>query len=314
MSDAKRENRRLRLAAGAVSALGLLGALAACGGSTNASDPVASTSGSTGNSPASSPDLTASGSPVPAPSDSDQPSATVPVYWVGETPQGPRLFRETTEVPSDAPLDGAVQTLMSGKPADPDYRSSYAAGAFGDVSYDESKGFTVALTDRSLTKPGSLSRPEAMIAVEQLVYTLEAVQQTKDAPVRVVADGKPVRLYGVNTAEGLRPVDELDVLALVNVTSPAQGDTVSGRITARGLASSPEATVPWTVKDSDGKVVKKGFATATGWLDKLYPWKTSIDLSGLAPGDYTFTASTDDPSAGAEGHGPTRDTKSITVK
>ena len=33
-------------------------------------------------------------------------------------------------------------------------------------------------------------------------------------------------------------------------------------------------------------------------MDKLYPWQTSVDVSGLAPGDYTFVAMTDDPSGG----------------
>ncbi len=33
-------------------------------------------------------------------------------------------------------------------------------------------------------------------------------------------------------------------------------------------------------------------------MDKLYPWETEIDVSDLAPGDYTFAAMTDDPSGG----------------
>ena len=37
--------------------------------------------------------------------------------------------------------------------------------------------------------------------------------------------------------------------------------------------------------------------------DKLYPWTVSVDVSGLAPGDYTFVATNDDPSGG-EGVGP----------
>ncbi|NHA01969.1 hypothetical protein G5V59_26460 [Nocardioides sp. W3-2-3] len=76
---------------------------------------------------------------------------------------------------------------------------------------------------------------------------------------------------------------------------------------------SAEATVPWTITDSTGKVVRKGFATAEGWVDRLYPFTTKIDLGDLAPGRYTFTAATDDPSDG-EGDGPTEDTKRITVE
>ncbi len=56
-----------------------------------------------------------------------------------------------------------------------------------------------------------------------------------------------------------------------------------------------------------------GFATAEGWVDKLYPWETDVDLSGVAPGSYTFAALTDDPSA-ARVPGPFEDTKTITVE
>ena len=49
-------------------------------------------------------------------------------------------------------------------------------------------------------------------------------------------------------------------------------------------------------------------------MDKLYPWETAVDVSGLAPGTYTFVALTDDPSGGAEGAGPTYDTRTIVVE
>ena len=49
-------------------------------------------------------------------------------------------------------------------------------------------------------------------------------------------------------------------------------------------------------------------------MDKLYPWETEVDVSGLEPGAYEFVALTDDPSGGAEGAGPTEDSKSITVE
>ena len=69
----------------------------------------------------------------------------------------------------------------------------------------------------------------------------------------------------------------------------------------------------WEVRDSGGGAVLEGFTTAEGWMDKLYPWTAEVDVSGLAPGTYTFVALTDDPSDG-EGRGPTEDTKTITVQ
>ena len=52
---------------------------------------------------------------------------------------------------------------------------------------------------------------------------------------------------------------------------------------------------------------------AEGWGDRLYPWQSPVDLSGLPPGTYSFVAMTDDPSDG-EGHGPTEDSKTIMVQ
>jgi hypothetical protein len=78
------------------------------------------------------------------------------------------------------------------------------------------------------------------------------------------------------------------------------------------VASSFEATVPWQILDAGGTEVLEGFATAEGWMERLYPWETTIDVSGLPAGEYVFRAQTDDPSDG-EGGGPTEDTKSFTI-
>jgi uncharacterized surface anchored protein len=61
-------------------------------------------------------------------------------------------------------------------------------------------------------------------------------------------------------------------------------------------------------------VVKSGTAQSYGWQGRLYPWATGrIDVSDLAPGDYTFVVMTADPSGGAEGSGPTVDTRTVII-
>ncbi|MEO5664000.1 MAG: Gmad2 immunoglobulin-like domain-containing protein, partial [Nocardioides sp.] len=108
--------------------------------------------------------------------------------------------------------------------------------------------------------------------------------------------------------------DPIDVLGLVNITAPEQDATVSGgTLEASGVGSSFEANMLWEIRQGD-QVVLDGFATAEGWMDKLYPWEASIDVAGLEPGDYTFVARTDDPSGGAEGSGPHEDTKDFSIK
>jgi immunoglobulin-like protein involved in spore germination len=160
--------------------------------------------------------------------------------------------------------------------------------------------------------PGDMTKEQAKLAVQQLVYTVQGVQQAR-VPVLVQNGADPVALFGIDTSGGLKAAKPLDVLAFMNVTTPEEGAKVSGSFTAEGVGSSFEATVLWEVRDGSGTAVLDGFTTAEGWIDKLYPWTAEVDVSSLAPGTYTFAALTDDPSDG-EGGGPTEDTKTITVQ
>ncbi|NGN95877.1 hypothetical protein G5C66_24450 [Nocardioides sp. KC13] len=85
---------------------------------------------------------------------------------------------------------------------------------------------------------------------------------------------------------------------LITLEEPAEGATVSGSFEASGKANSVEANVPWEIRDGSGETVLEGHATAEGWMDRLYPWKTTVDVSGLEPGTYIFVARTDDTSDG----------------
>jgi hypothetical protein len=239
--------------------------------------------------------------------------ATVPVYFVGDTPQGPRLFREFRKVEADNPLAEAAALMTAGDVVDRDYRSLYPGGSFKSVEYSEdAAAFVVELADDGWkTRAQGMSGAAARLAVQQLVYTLQGVQQDR-APVVVQLAGSPTTLFGVDTSDGVEAAQQLDVLGFVNVTTPEESQSVSGTFTAEGVASSFEGTVPWQIRQGE-EVVKEGFATAAGYVDKLYPWQTEVDVTGLEPGEYTFAAMTDDPSGG-EGGGPTEDTKTIIVE
>lgn len=289
-----------------VSALALA-TLTACG----SSDP---TETSSGTSPSHASDPAGSGADpsdgaTPTDGGSSAAETTVPVYFVGDTPDGPRLYREFRSVSGD-PLTGALALMTSGDAQDPDYRTLFPSGEFASAEAATDK-IVVTLPDDSWTTMGDLTQREARLAAQQLVYTAQGVAQER-VPVEVQLDGQPADLFGL--AGELSNEDEIDVRALVNVTSPAEGASVTGTFTASGVSSSFEATTPWEIRQGgpDGRVVKKGFATAEGWMDKLYPWSTEVDVTDLAPGAYTFVAMTDDPSGG-EGPGPTVDTKAITV-
>ena len=249
----------------------------------------------------------------PSESAAEPDLTTVPAYFVGDTPQGPRLFREFQRAEDSGPGQSGLALLEAG-PLDPDYRSLWPAGAFASLSDPEAGQVDVTLADESYgSRPAGMSTAEARMAVEQVIYTLQAGFQERLAVQFRIGQNPTARVYGVPTSEPLANGAMLETLALVSVTTPEQGATVSGRFTASGVASSFEATVPWEIR-RDGDVVERGFSTAEGWMDKLYPWETEVDVSGLDPGRYEFVALTDDPSGGAEGNGPTEDSKTITVE
>jgi hypothetical protein len=306
----KRSAFRLALTA-ALAALVLSG----CGDDdepTRADDPESTPAAETSD-PASPTDEETSASEdptTPAESETTDTAETVsaPIFFVGETPQGPRLFAEQRDVEADNPLEEAVAVMTAGDAADPDYRTLFPGGSFESIEYDGAKFVVTTADDAWNARTSGMSKTDAKLAVQQLVYTLQAVQGEK-APVSVEPSGV---LFGLDAAS-VKAADELSTRGLVNVLSPSEGQTVSGSFTASGEASSFEATVGWQIRDESGKVVDQYSAMAEGWIDHLWPWEAEIDVSKLDPGTYVFVAMTDDPSGG-EGFGPTEDTKTIVVE
>lgn len=246
------------------------------------------------------------------PTDDGQPQAdqvTVPVYFTGETPQGTRLYREFRRVDAADPLGAALTLAASGDALDDDYGTVLPSGSFTTNGSAE-----VPLPDDAWTGiPDGMSEGDAILAIQQLVYTAQGVLQSRDPITFTDASGAATQIFNVASEDGFRSADPIRTLALVSVTAPEEGATVSGTFAASGVSSSFEATTPWEIRDASGAVVAEGFATAEGWIDKLYPWQTEVDVSSLDPGEYTFVARTDDPSGG-EGGGPTEDSKTITVE
>jgi len=281
--------------------------LAACGTDDDpqASDPNGQPSHS--GKPSGTPQQTDS----PAPSESASGTAdtvAVPLYFVGDTPQGPRLFREFQQVEADNPVDEALAILAAGAAHDPDYRSLLPDGTLTVVQGDSSQAIGVNVPVEWAQRPGDLSAKEAALAVQQIVFTVQGAMQSR-APVEFYADGL-TPMFGMDKSSFNA---DQHALALVNVTEPEEGSIVGDTFTASGVANSFEATVPWEIRDESGKKVLDGFSTAEGWMDKLYPWQAPVDVSGLPPGTYSFVAMTDDPSDG-EGGGPTEDSKTIIIQ
>ncbi|QIX27355.1 hypothetical protein ncot_12640 [Nocardioides sp. JQ2195] len=269
--------------------------------------------------PAVSPDGRTSGT-TDGPSD-DGADYVLPVYYVGDGPDGPRLFREfhPKHAAGGAELRLAVDEAVSGSPFDPDYRNPWPEGtAVGSASYDGD----VITVDLSTSGPSLRRRPagmtatEASFAVEQVIFTAQAAAGDGRRPVRLLVDGKQSdTVLGEPAAEPLSNDTVTEVLSLMSITAPREGVEVSGMFTATGVNNGFEAWVGWQLVDATGAVVKDGFGTAAGAAEtnRLFPWRIEVDLAGVAPGRYTFRAYNDDPSGGAEGAGPAEDTRTIIV-
>jgi len=285
-------------------------ALAGC----SDAEPVAS-------DPADDPQASESEDPTPEPSKDPEPSGTesadsgttTAAYFIADTDRaGPRLYREFQRAAGE-PLERAVEVLTAG-PLDPDYRTAWEGGQLASATYDGDV-ISVVVDESVRTRPGGMSKPEAAAAVEQVVYTMQAAVQDR-APVQFRTTDNPIDMvFGVRNSEPITNGPMLEVLSHVNLPSPEQGAVIDGdTLAVTGVGNSFEANVGWEVRQGDPAGLD-GFATMAGWMEpRLFPFEVEVDVSGLAPGDYTFWVTTDDPTGGTEGIGAMTDDKDFTIE
>jgi hypothetical protein len=263
---------------------------------------------------------TPSGEPAATSSPSESTTATltreeaVPVYYVGDAPTGPRLFREfhrlqVAEGPA-AVAEAALGEALADSALDPDYRSPWAGvGSLGRVQAAPGDEIvTVDLAGDLHDRPAGMARAEAEMAVEQLVHTVQAAVQRR-APVQFMLNGgRTDTLLGVPVSEPLAAGDPMEVQATVWVISPQEGDKVTSPFPVEGRGAFFEATVSWQLL-RDGEVVEEGFATAEeGNTLAAYAFEVEAD-----PGTYVLRVYDADMSGG-EGFGEAEDTKTVVVR
>lgn len=278
---------------------------------------------------------TASNGPAPAtqvpsqasdsPSPSESPSTTgdtiaTGIYYVGDTPSGPRLYREFAQVPANSRLLAALE-LATQTPQDPDYRTLWPTGSFTQAGFDGTGTdgqYSITLADASLhDRPATMTPDEARMAVQAAIYTVQAAGQSR-APVQFFLDGNPVdQVYGVPTSEPLANDPVLETLSHVSLTTPTEGQVLSGNtLEVTGVANSFEANVVARLQRYEGtEIVAQQPFTAEGWMgDQLFPFSGSLDVTGVPPGKYLLMVMTDDPSGGAEGNGAFTDTRIVVIE
>ena len=282
-----------------------------------------------------------SGEPTPTPSPSDGPTSptagptapappggaagptALPVYVVADTPTGPRLFREFRPAPAGtgdttgARLAAALQLSVAGTTADPEYRSDWLEIGDGDhaVTAEDrtggSGGIVVRFDDAAdvAERPGDMAAGTARLAVQQLVYTAQAVVQQRVPVTFTDASGQPLSTLLGEADTTVEAAPALEVQAPVWVISPQDGQEVGRTFAVEGRGAFFEANVSWQLLDTEGTVVKDGFTTARECCT-LAPYAFEVTAP---PGDYVLRVYSADVSGG-EGPGEPEDTKRITVR
>ncbi len=308
----------LGAAAAAVATAATVTAVALTGDSTG---PAGDPNGQFAGSPSATVERSPSPSQKPDPSQSASPdqrvAMTVPVYFVGETSRGPRLFREFRSVNvAEDERAAAAASLALGPATDPDYRSGWPDGLEAASAFYDGDVITVDVATPSemdpetvRQRPDGMSEEQARLAVEQLIYTVQAALQQGRPGVQFLLNGERTdMLLGVPTSEPLAEGDSADVLAQVWIIEPAEGAEVASPFTVSGLAAAFEANVQWELMQGE-KVVKRGFTTAQECCT-MSPYSFKVNAP---PGEYTLVVHDTDPSGG-EGFAPWEDTKTITVR
>ena len=250
----------------------------------------------------------------PAESPADDGGTAVPIYWVGDGPAGePRLFREFHRVQGNPLTEAARLVMGGGQPDDPDYRTLWPEVEVADVGATDGVLLVQIPGDGFTERPDGMTRRDARLAMQQLVYTLQGVQQER-VPILVKRGGTDFRLLGLPTDVQHEQASALETLNLVNITSPEEGATVSGdTLTVTGVANSFEASGPCRLLAGGQEVALEGYQS-DGWMeDRLFPFEVELPLDGVT-GEVVVQCETDDPSGGTEGDGPAIDTKTITVQ
>jgi spore germination protein GerM len=230
-----------------------------------------------------------------------------PVYYVGRTAAGPRLFAETHRVTdvTQSQLQVAVQEVLSGPPLDPDLESSFRGVTATAVA---SAGKVTIELSEPVSRPPGMNEEQAQMAVQSLVWTADAAAPGS-GPVTFTVDGAPAaEVLGIDTSAPVERASGDSVLSTVSIATPGEGAVVPTRFEVTGQAATFEANVVWELKMGD-KVVRNGFTTARECCT-LSPYSFFVTAT---PGDYTLVVHDTDESDG-EGIGTSEDTKRIKVQ
>jgi hypothetical protein len=240
-------------------------------------------------------------------------SRAVPVYFVGDTPSGPRLYREFQR--GTGPMSAetfALDAALSGASLDPDYRSLWPADAITGTYLMTDDLISVVLEGDLHDAPAGMTEAEARLAIEQVVRTAQGVYGRGRLPVQLLLNGaRTDQVLGVPTSEPLAAASDLEVLARISLSEPSEGRTirVGKALHVDGVGISEDGRVSIRIEGREGAA---RFLDATFDLEptagRLAPFTVDLFLDDLEPGDYDVVATVTNPDGTFD-----TDTRRITV-
>jgi hypothetical protein len=282
-------------------AIGVLVALAACGGGqTPIAEPTDTPSPAPTTEPASEP---ATEPARPSPQDTEpviQGVSEATAFFVRSDDSGIWVEPETREL--DAPTLGvagaAIRLLVEGRTTDPNLTTLAPEGT-EILGVDIAARVLVVDLSGAVRDAGGSSSQEIGFA-QQLAHT-GAQFDTVDA-VRLRIDGADItELWGhLDWSEPIEP--DPFALAPVDIVTPEWGAEVrAGEVTVSGEANTFEATVELRLVAPDTSVVEDTFTTATSGSGERGTWEHTFTID--EPGRWSVEAVEPDPSDG-EGRPP----------
>lgn len=224
--------------------------------------------------------------------------AALPVYYpahIGDDLRMIRLYREWLNVdgversaPLEVRLEAALDAAMHANPPHTDGYLSFWHDVQVDAVQATEDGIRIVL---DAPGTGANDAEEARLAVQQLVWTAQAVVGQGNLPVRFeVADGSDTLQGHLPVSQSYRRPASPDLyyedLAPIWVTSPTRYANLDGPdVTVTGEATVFEATVQWELIDgTTGSVIDSGFTTASAGAPARGTYE--IPLTGLDDGLY----------------------------
>ncbi len=230
---------------------------------------------------------------APAPGGSPTPSAglvNLPVYYVGSTRLGLRLFREYHQLAvgqvKAAQVRVAVSEMLLRSAYDPDYSSPWPAGAA--VRAVSVSGGSVTV-DLSGARTNPVDPATARAALAQLVWTATAVSGAGN--VYLLLDGAPATtLWGVPASGALRRAAAADTLAPIWLIDPQQGATVARTFTVHVAGFVFEAQGNLRITAANGQVVLERAVSFSQAAPAQGEASVTVTLpAGTPAGRYTVT-------------------------